>query len=698
MNTPYITDRPLTDHDFFFGRTASLDLLGDYLRRGERFILLWGKKQIGKTSWLNQLASFLGERFAVRIVAWPDLTKGPCQGERPLACLIVGIARALGHSDPSDEQRQRPAEYLHSLFSGPETTTALICFDGLPAEELAAGRGWEEAIEVLRQALANLTALAVILVIEGHRGPEQTWLSESAEIVLGPLDDMAAEDLLTTPARSRLAYDYESIRRIYRLSGGEPLLLQRFGHILYERRQEAGWVGLPEVEDALRAVMEESAAEFEARWQALDPLAQIAIAAFAEMLGSHGMGSAHDVGFYLSRLHVEITVAEIETALQTLAQQDILERLGGDTYRFRVELFRLWLRESHGALQAAQAVRRYRRRSLPRTKRGRSRAFDWGGFFLWAVAGVLAVLVILAWQARDRRVIWTTGPTPMAATTPAPPTELPTPPAGIAPGHIVYMGKMSPEDHWDIYIMRSDGSDPVRLTENDADDTSPVLSPDGRRIAFVSTRDGNREIYVMSSDGSGASNLTLNAAEDWTPSWSPDGQRIAFASFREGNWEIYTMKADGSDLRRLTNHPAADYAPAWSPDGKRIAFVSNRDGNLEIYIMASDGTNPQRFTEHPATDQAPAWSPDGRELLWESYRDGNMEIYAAALDGSNLRSVSRDAYADDHGPTWSPWGDSVAFFSNRDGGWDIYTVNLETGQRANITMSPLWEQYPMWGP
>jgi Tol biopolymer transport system component len=76
--------------------------------------------------------------------------------------------------------------------------------------------------------------------------------------------------------------------------------------------------------------------------------------------------------------------------------------------------------------------------------------------------------------------------------------------------------------------------------------------------------------------------------------WSPDGTRIAFASTRDGNYEIYVMNADGSAPRRLTNDPQSDYAPTWSPDGQRIAWRTNRDGNGEIYSMRADGTDARR--------------------------------------------------------------------------------------------------------
>ena len=111
---------------------------------------------------------------------------------------------------------------------------------------------------------------------------------------------------------------------------------------------------------------------------------------------------------------------------------------------------------------------------------------------------------------------------------------------------------------------------------------------DGKRIAFVSDRDGNPEIYVMDTDGGNLQNLTDNPAVDHSPSWSPDGKRIAFVSDRDGNPnEIYVMDTDGGNLQNLTNNPADDDGPSWSPDGKHIAFVSDRD------VMNANGSNSQ---------------------------------------------------------------------------------------------------------
>src|SRR6185436_15232437 len=90
--------------------------------------------------------------------------------------------------------------------------------------------------------------------------------------------------------------------------------------------------------------------------------------------------------------------------------------------------------------------------------------------------------------------------------------------------------------------------------------------------------------------------LTNNNAQDSPASWSPEGRRIAFASNRDGKTEIYVMEADGSNVSRLTNNLTDDDFPKWSPDGRKILFHSNRDGNWEIYVMEADGSNQTRLT------------------------------------------------------------------------------------------------------
>ena len=196
-------------------------------------------------------------------------------------------------------------------------------------------------------------------------------------------------------------------------------------------------------------------------------------------------------------------------------------------------------------------------------------------------------------------------------------------------------GHVHPRLGWptfEIYVMDVDGNNQRRLTNNPNLDRHPSWSPDGKRIAFISDRDGhvdilggllNYEIYVMDADGGNPQNLTNDPNDDSLPSWSPDGERIVFASDRDGNrdgnrenYEIYVMDADGNNQRRLTNNRVDDASPSWSPDGKRIIFTSQRDGHVhpilgwptsEIYVMDADGKNARRLTNNPHYDSNPEW-------------------------------------------------------------------------------------------
>lgn len=83
--------------------------------------------------------------------------------------------------------------------------------------------------------------------------------------------------------------------------------------------------------------------------------------------------------------------------------------------------------------------------------------------------------------------------------------------------------------------------------------------------------------------------------EDTAPALSPDGRKIAFMSRRDGNWEIYVVNIDGSGVQRLTDHPAEDGLPTWSPDGKLLAFVSSRDEGWAVWAISADGGSPRRL-------------------------------------------------------------------------------------------------------
>ena len=115
---------------------------------------------------------------------------------------------------------------------------------------------------------------------------------------------------------------------------------------------------------------------------------------------------------------------------------------------------------------------------------------------------------------------------------------------------------------------------------------------------------------------------------------SPDGKRMAFTSTRSGEWEIWSSDPDGAAAVQLTSMKAhATGGPRWSPDGRWIVFGSNQSGDFELYAMPSTGGQPRRLTSHPGFDQGATFTADGRFIYFSSTRSGTYEIWKMPFPG-----------------------------------------------------------------
>jgi Tol biopolymer transport system component len=185
-------------------------------------------------------------------------------------------------------------------------------------------------------------------------------------------------------------------------------------------------------------------------------------------------------------------------------------------------------------------------------------------------------------------------------------------------------------------------TDDYGLTTGVADDSQPVWSRDGRKIAFARIDNTNAEyseIWVINKDGTGLRQLTHLSCFNRDPSWSEDGRKLVFwsssdhcsAGPTQGQYELYTYEFATGKVTRL-NTAANSGSPAWSPDNSEIAFAS--DGYLgvgfEICVMNADGSNAHRITTLSGDDTDPTWSPDATQIAFA--RDGG--IYAMNADGS----------------------------------------------------------------
>ena len=201
----------------------------------------------------------------------------------------------------------------------------------------------------------------------------------------------------------------------------------------------------------------------------------------------------------------------------------------------------------------------------------------------------------------------------------------------------------------ELYVHNAKSGASTRLTNARGYDAEASYSPDGRWIAFSSTRQAYErtltpqeqklvetdpsyfgEIYIMRSDGSEVRRLTSVNGYDGGPFFSPDSSRIVWRRFDEQGLiaDVYTMKLDGTDVRQITSFGAMSWAPYIHPSGRYLVFASNKLGfeNFEVFMVDIDGRKePVRVTYSEGFDGLPVPSPDGQQLAWTSSRAGGRE-------------------------------------------------------------------------
>ncbi len=198
---------------------------------------------------------------------------------------------------------------------------------------------------------------------------------------------------------------------------------------------------------------------------------------------------------------------------------------------------------------------------------------------------------------------------------------------------------------FELFVSDLQGNVLRQLTDNDAYDAEATLSPDGSKIVFTSTRNGDLDLYVMNVDGSELIQVTNTLGYDGGAFFSPDGMKLIFrasrpatpeaqAEYKEllaqglvapSDMELYISNIDGSDLKQITSLGKANWAPFFHPSGNKVIFSSNHASasgrSFNLFMVNLDGTGLEQITFDQEFDAFPMFSYDGKQLVWASNRN-----------------------------------------------------------------------------
>jgi TolB protein len=263
--------------------------------------------------------------------------------------------------------------------------------------------------------------------------------------------------------------------------------------------------------------------------------------------------------------------------------------------------------------------------------------------------------------------------------------------------HIAFLSNRTGAD--ELFVISADGTGETQLTFTSDEVGNPAWTADGKHILFAIFAKEISHLYSIDPDGKSLRDIASVLGR--APTLSPDGKKLLYMS---GTWtatRLMVSPLSGSNARQINDGSSIAWNNHWSPDGKRIAFTSRNDpnGELAIFVMNADGTHRRQlshFAPGSGNAQWPVWSPDGRQLAIQvngpQKNDAHIWILDAATgDARKLAALAPENAHDgsqpylDETPAWFPDGQRIAFQSNRTGRIEVWVMNADGSSPHQIT-------------
>lgn len=285
----------------------------------------------------------------------------------------------------------------------------------------------------------------------------------------------------------------------------------------------------------------------------------------------------------------------------------------------------------------------------------------------------------------------------------------------------------SDEKH--IYISNNSGG--VSRISLKGNNSSPVWSPDGTKIAYVNAKLGTTIFDVKN-------NMTTQLSDknvfDYSPKWNYDGKRIVFLTKEDknnaiyaadpvshiaipispakvnvksfdisiynmltysakvdGKWQVFLVDINGNNIQQLT-YEGNNISPVWSPDGTKIVFISDRNQKLQkVYTMNSNSSNQRQLTSGEYDEESPVWSPDGNKIAFISLVNKKGKVSVIDSTGTNQRIITNDK-GDYFDLKWLPNNRDLGFTS----GGSLYIINSNEGLKSMLNIDLYDIEEPDW--
>jgi len=238
------------------------------------------------------------------------------------------------------------------------------------------------------------------------------------------------------------------------------------------------------------------------------------------------------------------------------------------------------------------------------------------------------------------------------------------PKAGYAPGGLMYVSYQLGQPK--IYIASLKDGKGHRLTILKGNQLMPAVSVQRDKVAFISDVTGNPDLFLQpfnpekGAEGKPQQIFSAKQATQGSPTFSPDGKKIAFVSNKDGSPKIYIIDIPeaGSVLKNIqatliSKRNRENSAPAWSPDGKKIAYCSRHGGDRQIWIYDFEINQERQISQGPGNKENPSWAPNSFHLIYNSSEANISELYLINLNQKHGTKIT-SGREEKRFPSWEP--------------------------------------------